>query len=206
MTLTSARIHLASRSPRRGELLRQIGIAFEVLALRVAAPRGPDVDETPVHGEPADRYVLRLAREKALAGARAVARRRLSPMPVLAADTTVTLGSRILGKPADAAEAFDMLHSLSGTAHCVLTGLAVCHGEDMETALSESVVQFGELDDDDLRRYVDSGEPFDKAGAYGIQGLAGAFVRNLSGSYSGVMGLPLYETAQLLRKFGCRVP
>lgn len=186
-------VYLASRSPRRRELLAQIGIAHRVIEA--------DVDETPRAGELPRDYVVRLAREKAHAGWRAVLDRDLAPAPVLAADTTVALGGEILGKPANRADAEAMLAKLSGRRHDVYTGIAVRLGERTESALSASEVAFGALEAGEIRAYVDSGEADDKAGAYGIQGLAGAFVASLHGSYSGVMGLPLFETARLLRGF-----
>lgn len=186
-------IYLASRSPRRRELLAQIGVEHRVIAA--------DVDETPRAGEPPRDYVVRLAREKADAGWRAVVAQGLEPAPVLAADTTVALGNDILAKPADRADAAAMLARLAGRRHEVFTGIALRLGERAGSALSASEVAFGPLDADEIRAYVSSGEADDKAGAYGIQGRAGAFVAELRGSYSGVMGLPLYETAQLLRRF-----
>ena len=133
-------------------------------------------------------------------------RRGLRRMPVLAADTTVSLAGEILAKPADRADAERMLRMLAGTRHRVLTAVAVTFEQRLEMAVSESDVTFAALDDARIQAYVASGEPFDKAGGYGIQGRAGAFVERLEGSYSGVMGLPLYETANLLRLFGITVP
>jgi len=183
-------IYLASRSPRRRELLDQIGVRHELV--------DADVDESAAHAEPPRDYVMRLAREKALAGWRRVDGRR--PAPVLAADTTVALGSRIFGKPADRADAARMLAELSGARHEVFTAIALRLGDRVETALSASEVEFCELDDEMIRGYVASGEADDKAGAYGIQGLAAKFVVEIRGSYSGIMGLPLYETARLLER------
>ena len=201
MTISANRIYLASRSPRRRELLQQIGIAFESLLLREDLRRGADVDETPVPGEsPAD-YVIRVARAKAEAGWRRIASRRLPPHPVLAADTAVVLDGEIIGKPADARCAQQLLRRLSGRTHQVMTAVAAARDARVETALSTSAVEFRELADGEIRRCVASGEPFDKAGAYAIQGRAAVFVRAISGSYSGIMGLPLFETAELLGRF-----
>lgn len=186
-------IYLASRSPRRRELLAQIGVEHRVIEA--------DVDETPRAGEAPRDYVVRLARDKAEAGWRAVVAQGLSPAPVLAADTTVALGNDILAKPADRADAAAMLARLSGRRHEVFTGIAMRLAGREESALSASEVAFAELDANEIRAYVDSGEADDKAGAYGIQGRAGAFVAELRGSYSGVMGLPLHETARLLKAF-----
>lgn len=201
----ATRIYLASRSPRRRELLNQIGVPFDTLLFRSGRRNDDDVDETPLDAEPAIDYVQRLARAKASFGVELVRERRLIAQPVLAADTTVVLGEEILGKPESAAEAMAMLEKLSGSKHRVLTAVAVAFGDRIEHVLSVSEVNFRPLSEDDIRRYVRSGEPMDKAGAYGIQGRAATFVTHLSGSYTGVMGLPLYETAGLLAKFGISV-
>ena len=198
---TNNRIYLASRSPRRRELLQQIGIAFEALLLREDLRRGADVDETLIPGESPESYVSRVARAKAEAGWHRIASRRLLPRPVLAADTAVVLDGEIIGKPADARRAHELLRRLSGRTHHVLTAVAVAREARVETALSISAVEFRELADGEIRLYVASGEPLDKAGAYAIQGRAAVFVRAISGSYSGIMGLPLFETAELLARF-----
>lgn len=192
------KIYLASASPRRAELLPLIGGQFEVLRLGEFG-----VDEA-VHGREAPAtYVQRLAREKALAGLQAVAARGLKSMPVLGADTTVCIGREILGKPGDAPdrelEAARMLRLLSGTTHRVLTAVALATPKKVKVALSDSRVTFRRLTRAEIAAYIATGEPFDKAGGYGIQGPAAAFVSHLSGSYTGVMGLPLFETAELLR-------
>lgn len=191
-------IYLASASPRRAELLPLIGVAFEVLKLGEFG-----VDEA-VHGREAPAtYVQRLAREKAQAGMRAVAARGLVPRPVLGADTTVCVGREILGKPGDApdreAEAARMLRLLSGRVHRVLTAVALATPKGARVVLSDSRVTFRRLTRAEIAAYIATGEPFDKAGGYGIQGPAAAFVSHLSGSYTGVMGLPLFETAALLK-------
>ena len=195
------KFYLASRSPRRRELLKQIGVAFEVLVLRDHPGRNVDVDESQLPGEGPDEHVRRVCRMKAEAGWQRILQRRLRPFPVLAADTVVCVDEIILGKPPDPAHAVKMLRLLSGREHRVLTAVAVKHNERMEMVVSESRVRFAELAQADIEAYVASGEPTDKAGAYGIQGRAGAFITELHGSYSGVMGLPLYETAELLKKF-----
>ena len=195
------KIYLASRSPRRRELLIQIGVAFDLLLLRENQPRGADIDETPHPGETADEYVRRVCTEKAAIAWNRMTQRGFPLMPVLTADTTVCLGDEILGKPADAADAAATLSRLSGKDHRVLTSVAIVFGDRLELAVSESLVRFCELSDERIRRYVESGEPMGKAGSYAIQGQAAAFIPLIHGSYSGVMGLPLYETSQLLLQF-----
>jgi septum formation protein len=200
-------IYLASRSPRRRELLAQIGVKFEPLLFREGPRQDADTDEAVRPGEQPDDYVRRVTHLKAEAAwQRVVMRRGLQRKPVLSADTTVALASEILGKPVDRPDAERILRILSGTQHRVLTAVSVAFEERREIAVSESLVTFAALDDARIAAYVQSGEPFDKAGAYGIQGRAGAFVERIEGSYSGVMGLPLYETAELLRSFGIVVP
>ena len=200
-------IYLASRSPRRRELLLQMGVKFEPLLFREGARADNDTDESALPGEPPDDYVRRVTRMKCEAAwQRVVMRRGLQRKPVLAADTTVALGDEILGKPADRDDASRMLRLLSGVQHRVLTAVAMQLESRYEITVSESLVTFGALDEARIAAYVATGEPFDKAGGYGIQGRAGAFVERIEGSYSGVMGLPLYETAHLLRLFGVTVP
>ncbi len=198
----SQRIYLASRSPRRRELLTQIGIQFDTLFFREPPRQDDDVDESAHEGEAPEVYVERVARAKAEHGWRIVQMRRLMPQPVLAADTTLEVDGEIVGKPLDAADARRILRRLSGRGHRVLTAVAIAFEGRIETVTSISEVTFGILEDDEIRRYIATGEPMDKAGAYGIQGRAGMFVEHLSGSYSGVMGLPLHETASLLKVFG----
>jgi septum formation protein len=185
-------IYLASASPRRGELLRQIGVPFTVRAADIAEDRRAH--------EPADRYVLRLATAKAEAVWSALD--RAEARPVLAADTAVVIDDDVLGKPADAAEAAAMLERLSGRAHRVLTAIALCCGARAETALTETEVRFRATTAAERRAYCATQEPFDKAGGYGIQGRAAVFVEQLRGSYSAVVGLPLFETAALLTRCG----
>jgi len=195
-------LYLASRSPRRRELLTQIGAPFLVLPFRGLPREDIDVLEDVRDGEDAESYVVRVARAKALGGEQRLSWRRLSSGLVLSADTTVEVDGEILGKPADAADATRMLGLLSGRSHRVLTAVAVSDGRRLEHVLSMSTVRFSALDARDIERYVGSGEPMDKAGAYGIQGRAGAFVEHIDGSYTGIVGLPLNETWQLLRRFG----
>ena len=199
---SNPRIHLASRSPRRRELLGQIGVRFDTIAVRGGAREDGEIDETPHPGEAPTDYVHRVARAKAEHGWRLVVWRKLPRQPVLAADTTLESEGEIIGKPADVDDALAILRRLSGKTHRVLTAVAVAGDGRLESAISVSEVRFGQLADDEIRRYVASGEPMDKAGAYGIQGRAALFVEHLAGSYTGVMGLPLYETGVLLRRFG----
>jgi septum formation protein len=199
------RIYLASRSPRRRELLKQIGVNFELLLLREDPRRGGDVDETPLADEPPDAYALRVASTKADFAARQIMQRSLPQHPVLAADTTVVLDGRILGKPVDAGDAIQMVQALSGREHQVITAVAMARKEQLETRLSVSNVRFREISEFDIRRYITSGEPLDKAGAYAIQGRAAVFITRIEGSYSGIMGLPLAETADLLQRFGIEI-
>lgn len=192
------RIYLASRSPRRRELLHQIGVEFETLIGDV------EVDETPLLGEDPATYVERVTRAKAEQGERIIVDRHLIAHPILAADTTLEFNGEIIGKPVDAADAEAILHRLSGQVHRVLTGVAVHDAGRTEFVLSVSEVSFRAIEDDEIRHYVLSGEPMDKAGAYGIQGRAGLFVAHIAGSYTGIMGLPVCETGELLKKFGFR--
>lgn len=198
-------IYLASRSPRRRELLRQIGVKHEVLVLRLSGQRGADVDETVRSGEKAEDYVLRIAEEKADAGQRALSMRNLVPRPVLAADTAVILEGEVLGKPASTAHAGELLRRLSGKTHEVRTAVGVAVHGHVHTAVSVSRVTFRELTAREIERYCATGEPHDKAGGYAIQGMAAIFIERIEGSYSGVMGLPLFETAQLLTRAGLAV-
>jgi septum formation protein len=200
----SKSVYLASQSPRRLELLRQIGLTPVVLPLRHAKPRA-DVVETPLPGESAFNYVQRLARMKAESGLQALAGRRLPVMPIIAADTTVTQDGDIIEKPVDADDAGAMLRRYSGRSHRVLTAVGVAYRNQVEVAVSESEVLFKTLTEAEIAAYVASHEPFDKAGGYGIQGRAAVFISRLEGSYSGVMGLPLFETAELLKASGFEV-
>ena len=185
-------IYLASGSPRRRELLQQIGVPFRVV--------GTSVDEAVRPGEVPAAYVERLAADKADAGW--AASRDEADVPVLAADTAVVLGGKVLGKPADRRDAEDMLRQLSGRTHEVLTAIALLTVNGLESRISRSEVTFRSLAAEEIRDYWETGEPADKAGAYAIQGRAAIFIADLRGSYSGVMGLPLFETAELLSKAG----
>ena len=195
-------IYLASRSPRRRELLAQIGVRSHLLLLRDRPDSAAEVNEAPLANESPDVYVERLARAKAEAGWKRMLQRNLPPAPVLAADTTVALEGRIFGKPADRKEAAAMLTELSGRSHEVLTAIALQNSERLESALSRSEVKFKELSKREIEEYVATGEADDKAGAYAIQGRAARFIAELRGSYSGVMGLPLYELTEALKKIG----
>lgn len=199
-------IYLASQSPRRRDLLKQIGINFQILLLRDEPRRISDVDETPFPNEIATDYVQRICRAKALAAWKSVLFRNLPQAPVLAADTIVVLDNIIIGKPRDRKGAAVILRSLSGRKHQVFSAVAVILHERIELRLSLTEVTFVELSDERIQRYILSNEALDKAGAYGIQGIAGAFVQRIEGSYSGVVGLPLFETAELLQSFGYPAP
>lgn len=190
------RLYLASRSPRRRELLTQIGVQFDTIVFRDPPRDDNDLDETPQNGEAALAYVERVARSKAKHGWRIVGWRKL-----LAADTTLEFDDGIIGKPVNTDDAQAILHRLSGHTHRVLTAVAIAFEGRIESRLSISTVRFGILDAAQIRNYVASGEPLDKAGAYAIQGRAGLFVEHLAGSYTGVMGLPLFETGDLLKRF-----
>jgi septum formation protein len=197
-------IYLASRSPRRRELLTQIGVRYHLLLFRDRPEAGAEVNEDPLPNEAADAYVERIARAKAQVGWKRMVQRNLPQAPVLAADTTVVVDGKIFGKPADRADAERMLAALSGRGHEVLTSIALQYGEQLDSVLSRSEVRFKTLTADEIRDYVASGEADDKAGAYAIQGRAARFISELRGSYSGVMGLPLFETSQLLDKLRLR--
>ena len=181
---------LASSSPRRRELLDQIGVSYRVHPV--------DVDETPLQGETPEDFARRMALTKARAGWKA----QLSGLPVLGADTVVTLEGAILGKPADRSDALHMLGRLSGNTHQVLSAVAIKQADRETVTLSRTRVRFRTLSPAQISDYWDSGEPVDKAGAYGVQGLGALFVEHIEGSYTGVVGLPLFETGQLLAAFG----
>ncbi len=195
-------VYLASKSARRQELLRQLGVDFTQLLMREAPGRRRDVAEIVRKDEAPLDYIKRIARTKAAVGWHQMGHRGLEAKPVLAADTEVILDGAVFGKPKDAAAAVEMLRRLSGRTHEVATGVAIRWNAQIMLAVSSSRVTFRALDDDEIERYVATGEPFDKAGAYGVQGRAAAFISRLEGSYSGVMGLPLFETAEMLNKIG----
>ena len=202
-TTVNSFIYLASQSPRRRQLLEQLGVTYQLLL--------PDADEDAEALEqvrpkeaPAV-YVQRVTQLKLDAALQRLHRRGLAAAPVLCSDTTVAMGRAIFGKPADPADAAAMLAQMAGRHHRVLTAVAVGLGTRHEQVLSRSQVRFAPLGADEIEAYVGTGEPMGKAGAYGVQGRAAAFIAHISGSYSGIMGLPLYETAQLLRRFQVRV-
>jgi len=197
-------IYLASQSPRRRQLLEQLGIAHQLLL----SDPGEDTEslEAVLPGEAPARYVKRVTGLKLDAALQRLQRRGLPPAPVLCSDTTVALGRTIYGKPSDARDAARMLRELSGTTHRVLTAVAVQQGRKRREALSDSRVTFESMTPAQIRDYVASGEPMGKAGAYAVQGWAAAHIVRIAGSYTGIMGLPLYETALLLREFGLGSP
>jgi septum formation protein len=196
-------IYLASQSPRRRQLLEQLGVKHELLL----PDPGEDTEslEEVLPGEAPARYVRRVTALKLDAALARLERRGLPPAPVLCSDTTVARGRVIYGKPADAADAARMLRELSGSTHRVLTAVAIQAGRKRREALSDSRVTFAAWTPAQVREYVAGGEPMGKAGAYAIQGRAAAHISHISGSYSGIMGLPMHETAQLLRAFGFRI-
>jgi septum formation protein len=197
-------IYLASRSPRRRELLQQIDVRFHLLLFRSRPGEAADVDESPLADELPEVYVERVARSKAEAGWRRMQQRNLPRAPVLSADTTVAVEGTIYGKPESREEAAAMLGALSGRSHEVLTAVALKNDDWLESVVSRSEVKFKPLSAQEIADYVESGESDDKAGAYAIQGRAARFIVELRGSYSGVMGLPLYETGRLLDKLPAR--
>jgi len=190
-------IYLASQSPRRRQLLEMLGVKHELLL----PDSGEDTEslEEALPGEAPASYVQRVTALKLDAALERLERRGLAPAPVLCSDTTVALGRTIYGKPADARDAARMLRELSGGTHRVLTAVAIQSGRKRVAALSDSRVTFAKLTPGQVRAYVETGEPMGKAGAYAIQGGAAAYISHISGSYSGIMGLPMYETAKLLR-------
>jgi septum formation protein len=192
-------VYLASQSPRRQELLHQLGVQFELLLPR--ADEDAEALEAALPDEPADAYVLRVCALKADAAYKRLRAGNHAASPILTADTTVTVDGLILGKPQHEQDAVDMLERLAGREHEVLTAIALvdAEGQLLEPVLSRSTVRFANADRAALQRYAATGEPLGKAGAYGIQGRAAAFIERIDGSYSGIMGLPLFETAALLR-------
>lgn len=192
-------IYLASQSPRRAQLLDMLGVKHNLLL--PDAHEDTEALEAVLPGEAPARYVRRVTALKLDAAIDRLKRRGLPPAPVLCSDTTVALGRRIYGKPDDEADAARMLRELSGRTHRVLTGVAIQAGRKRLEALSGSRVTFAAMAPAQVRAYVQSGEPMGKAGAYAIQGRAAAYISHISGSHSGIMGLPMYETANLLRQF-----
>ena len=204
--LNENKIYLASKSPRRRELLYQVGIEFDLLLLRDAPPRGPDVTELVLPGELPYDYVSRVTQEKATMAWKVMHMRKLLPRPILAADTTVVIDQQILGKPANQEEAMAMLRLLAGRTHHVLTSIAIAHAQGLEAITHMSEVSFAPLTEAQMLAYCQTNEPYDKAGGYGVQGVAARFISNINGSYSGIMGLPLFETCNLLRQAGIFIP
>ena len=202
-TTVNSFIYLASQSPRRRQLLEQLGVTYQLL-LPDADEDAEALEQVRPNEAPAV-YVQRVTQLKLDAALQRLHRRGLPPAPVLCSDTTVAMGRGIFGKPAEPADAAAMLAQLAGRNHRVLTAVAVGLGSRHEQVLSRSQVRFAPLGADEIEAYVGTGEPMGKAGAYGVQGRAAAFIAHISGSYSGIMGLPLYETAQLLRRFQVRV-
>ena len=205
MAAVDSRIYLASRSPRRRDLLAQIGVRFDVMLFRADPRADVEVDEQTLLNEKPEEYVVRVARAKAAFAARLLESRHLLPRPLLSADTTLDLDGEIIGKPRNEADAQNILARLSGRGHRVLTAIAITDQVRLEHRLNISEVHFRKLDADEIRRYVLSGEAMDKAGAYAIQGRAGAFVEEIRGSHSGIVGLPLCDTVLLLKQFGITV-
>lgn len=197
-------LYLASQSPRRSQLLEQMGVRHVLLLPNVQGDVAEDAEaiEAVLPGETPHDYVVRVTGLKLDAAVARHARRQLPQAPILCSDTTVALGAQILGKPDDAADAGRMLRQLAGQTHEVLTAVALQDGAQRLAALSISQVTFAAMTEAQIAAYVASGEPMGKAGSYGIQGLAAAHVAHMAGSYSGIMGLPVYETAQLLRQAG----
>jgi len=198
-------LYLASKSPRRAALLAQLAVEFEPLLLREAAGRTRDVVEEALDAEPAAHYVERMARTKAQIGWQRMQNRKLAERPVLGADTEVVLDGDVFGKPRDAADAVRMIRRLSGRTHQVLTAVALRYRDRTDVEVSVSKVTLRRLGAAEIERYVATGEPLDKAGAYAVQGRAAAFVSRLEGSYTGVVGLPLFETATLLARAGVTI-
>lgn len=191
MNQIPTQLYLASQSPRRAELLQQIGIQFEILNVSL-----PEIKH---EHESVENFVIRLAQEKARAG---LALNSRITLPVLGADTVVFCNDEVLGKPVDTSQARQMLQFLSGNTHAVMTAVTVVSQSRMESALSVSHVSMRHLEKQEIDAYLKTGEPMDKAGAYAVQGRAAAFIERIEGSYSGIMGLPLYETAGILNCFG----
>lgn len=197
-------IYLASTSPRRAQLLEQIGVPFEII--RPDDPETAELLEAELPNEPALDYVRRVCRAKAFASHAQISAHQLPTRPILCADTTVALNDRIFGKPADAADVHTMLHQLSGKTHQTHTAIAVMHDGQLIERVVTSDVTFRPLTTEDIDVYIASGEPFGKAGAYAIQGLSACFISHLSGSFSAVMGLPLFEVADILQNLHAPTP
>lgn len=198
--------YLASKSPRRKEILQQLGLSPVILASNDHTLFNFQGDEEQLDNESAEDYVVRTARVKAIEGLARIINEGLEPLPVLSADTTVILDGQILGKPADINEARTFLEKMSGTSHEVRTAVFIGTSSDnLQGLVSVSKVWFKTLTTEEIEGYIATKEPYDKAGGYGIQGLAGAFIEKIEGSYSGIMGLPVFETVELLKRFGIRL-
>ena len=189
-------LYLASSSPRRRELLNQLGISFDILI--------PQINEDPKPYEEGLAYVKRMAKEKADAAQELIRQKGLKIHPVLAADTCVVINDKILSKPMDRNQGLEMLRELSGSTHDVFTAVALAVDDNRSTDISKSTVSFCKLTEEEIVQYWDSGEPADKAGAYAIQGYGSRFITRISGSYTGIVGLPLYEVSQLLKRAGIK--
>ena len=205
MAFLENQIYLASRSLRRRELLKQIGVKYNILLMRETLNRTADIDETPFPDESPNDYIYRITNTKAEASWLRLKQRQLPLLPILVADTIVTLDGRILGKPASKAHAVEILQSLSGRSHQVLTAIGVAYKGEAQLRLSTTTVRFREISAHEIHSCIEYDKVYDKAGAYAIQGMAAAFVVEICGSYSGVKGLPLFETSQLLEEVGIRI-
>ncbi len=205
MAIPDNQIYLASRSLRRRELLKQIGVKYNILLMRETLNRPADIDETSLPGESPNDYIYRITNTKAEASWIRLSQRKLPLLPILVADTIVTLDGRILGKPKNKAHAVEVLSSLSGRSHQVLTAIAVVYKNEIQMKLSTTTVRFREITQQEIQSCIEYDKVYDKAGAYAIQGLAAAFIVEICGSYSGVKGLPLYETSQLLEEAGIKI-
>ena len=204
--MTPKTFYLASKSPRRKQILQQLGFNPIVLATNDHTLKAFQGDEEPIKGERPEEYVLRVSKEKALIALQKIQTQGLAPYPVLAADTTVICRGEILGKPVNEQQARRFLEMMSGTVHEVRTAVWVGgNAQTLTAAVSVSHVHFKRLTEEEIRAYVSTSEPYDKAGGYAVQGLAAAFIERIEGSYSGIMGLPVFETVQLLKKFDIRV-
>lgn len=204
--MTPKTFYLASKSPRRKQILQQLGFNPIVLATNDHTLKAFQGDEEPIKGERPEEYVLRVSKEKALIALQKIQTQGLAPYPVLAADTTVICRGEILGKPVNEQQARRFLEMMSGTVHEVRTAVWVGgNAQTLTAAVSVSHVHFKRLTEEEIRAYVSTAEPYDKAGGYAIQGLAAAFIERIEGSYSGIMGLPVFETVQLLKKFDIRL-
>ncbi|HIU83929.1 MAG TPA: septum formation inhibitor Maf [Candidatus Aphodousia gallistercoris] len=204
--MTPKTFYLASKSPRRKQILQQLGFNPIVLATNDHTLKAFQGDEEPIKGERPEEYVLRVSKEKALIALQKIQTQGLAPYPVLAADTTVICRGEILGKPVNEQQARRFLEMMSGTVHEVRTAVWVGgNAQTLTAAVSVSHVHFKRLTEEEIRAYVSTAEPYDKAGGYAVQGLAAAFIERIEGSYSGIMGLPVFETVQLLKKFDIRL-